>query len=231
MISGLLCCPSSPVMVNVLSHLGAFTCAHPVPRKLLHALAYKSPISLSASGSDCHLHQGLPRHSWSVSSDSPHGLISFVLITLYSSIFVYLSLILMQPWVRPKPRQDLTNSSINAYLTKMLFWITVMFMSPPPPPAHWSYMTCLCCTLSELTKDKQKNRLLLCLLFSISIIPSKQTLAVSSTLSCILSVSSNSLDVSLWKRTIWSDNLIRCWQARNKFHYWSLRKRDWAPGC
>jgi len=70
------------------------------------------------------------------------------------------------------------------------------FMSPQPPVSHWSCMTCLCYTLSQLKIDKQKNHLLCRILFSIPI-PSKPTLAISPTLSCILSASSDSLDVSL----------------------------------
>lgn len=173
-----------------------------MPRKLLHALAYKSPVSLSASGSNCHLFlETFPDTLALCHLQTAPMDLSLLCLSHCIAVYLCICLLSLRNPEFLESRQDLTNSSINAYLMNVVL-DSVMFMSPPPPPAHWSYMICLCCILSRLTKEKQKNRLLLCLLFSISIIPSKQTLAVSSTLSCILSVSSNSLDVSLWKRTI-----------------------------
>ena len=174
-----------------------------MPRNLLHALAYKSPVSLSASGSDCQLFLETFSDTLALCHFQTASMdLSLLCLSHCIAIYLFICLLSLRNPEFLESRQDLTNSSINAYLMNVVLDSSDQFMSPPPPPAHWSYMTCLCCSLSRLTKDKQKNRLLLCLLFSISIIPSKQTLAVSSTLSCILSVSSNSLDVSLWKRTI-----------------------------
>ena len=114
MISSIIYCLSSPVGVNV-----PFPTSVPlyVLSLCLECLpvvvACKSPISLSASRLDCHLF--LETFSDTSSSvpppDNPHGLISVVLITLYSNVFVCL-LSLFNPEFL-ESRQYLTNSSIN----------------------------------------------------------------------------------------------------------------------
>lgn len=135
-----------------------------------------------------------------------HCVVTYLFICLLS---------LPQPWVPWEQRQYLTNSSIKVWL--MLFWILAVIsvsLSNHLPPIGLTWP--VCCTLSRLKVDKQKNHLLHCDVLSVST-PSKQTLAISPTVSRILSASSNSLDVSIWKKgPFMSYNVIRRWQAREQ---------------